>query len=72
MQTSVQPNQPDVIVDNEGSIMLFRPQTDAAKTWCAKNLPSDALRWCFSYVVEPRYAQNIVDGMLTDGLEVEF
>jgi hypothetical protein len=34
------------------------------------NLPADAQTWGSATVVEPRYVEPILDGMITDGLEV--
>lgn len=61
----------DFTVVNEGSIFLLRPNTAAASAWCEEHLPDDVTRWAGSVVVEHRYIGAIVDGALSDGLEVE-
>lgn len=63
--------QPDVIVDNQGSIVLLRPETNAAKEWLAEHIHVDAMHFGPSLVVEWRYADDIIDGMKRDGLEVQ-
>ena len=63
--------QPDVIVTNEGTIVLLRPETDAAKEWFADHIDRNAMGFGPSLVVEWRYADDIIDGMKRDGLEVQ-
>lgn len=60
----------DVRVENHGSVVLLRPLTDAATNWMEDHLPADAQRWGNAVVVEPRYAQPILDGMVADGLDL--
>lgn len=59
----------DVRVDNHGSVVLLTPLTDAAEQWMVENIP-DAQHWVNARVVEPRYVETVLDGMITDGLEV--
>lgn len=61
----------DFRVENHGTIFLLRPETDAAKEWCAEHLPEDAQRFGTAYVVEHRFITPIVEGALADGLTVE-
>ncbi len=61
--------QPDVTVRNEGSIVLLTPQTDAGKEWTDEHIPQ-AMGFGPALVVEWRYADDIIEGMQRDGLEV--
>ena len=59
----------DVQVVNEGTIVLFRPLTDAARTWIDENVNSEDYQWFGGGLcVEHRYANDIVEGMKADGL----
>jgi hypothetical protein len=60
--------QTDVEVQNEGSLMLFRPLTDAAREWINANVPDDAQWFGDALVVEWRYAAPLAEGMQADGL----
>jgi hypothetical protein len=62
----------DVIVINHGSVVLLQPNTQAARDWFAEHLSHpETQRWGNSVVCEPRYVEDIVDGMTNDGLTVE-
>lgn len=58
----------DVAVLNEGSIFLFRPNTEAGRNWINDNIADDAIWHNDSLVVEHRFVQDIIDGMIEDGL----
>jgi hypothetical protein len=60
----------DVQVENHGSLMLFQPLTETARTWITDNVGDEVTFFCGALVVEPRYAGNLFDGMVNDGLEV--
>ena len=61
---------PDVRVDNQGTIFLFHLQTKAASDWVDEHVQDDAQYWGGTLVVEHRYAPDLADGMLADGLTV--
>jgi len=61
----------DLYVQNEGSIFLLRPQSDAGQQWIEENIPDDAMSFGGAIVVEHRYIGAIVDGAQADGLTVE-
>ena len=61
----------DVRVSNEGSLFLFALLTPAARSWVDENVSEDRTYFAGSLVVEPRYAQDLADGMLSAGLCVE-
>lgn len=58
----------DFELSDHGSIALIRPLTDAARDWCSDNLPDDAMTLGDAYAVEPRYAMDIAEGFIADGL----
>ena len=60
----------DFTIQNEGSIFLLQPCTDAARSWVEEFLPEDRLEFAGAIVVEHRYIQDIVHGIRRDGLEV--
>ena len=61
----------DVTVENHGSIFLFRAQTECASFWIAEHVADDAQFFGGALVVEARYAADLAEGMLNDGLEVK-
>lgn len=65
------PARPDFYVQNEGTIFLFHPKTEAAKEWISEHIPEDAQRWGDAVAVEHRYIADIVEGIQADGLVVE-
>lgn len=61
----------DFYLQDEGSIAILIPLSDAAEDWVAEHLPEDATRWGNGVVVEHRYVAPIVDGLTADGLSIE-
>jgi len=61
---------PDVRLHNEGSIVLFELISEPAKVWVSEKVSDDAQWFGHQLVVEHRYAEDIVNGMREDGLEV--
>ena len=61
----------DIKVENHGSIFLFQPLTDSARNWIEEHVGEDAQFWSGALVCEPRYASDLADGMMSDGLVVE-
>lgn len=62
--------RPDVDLSLHGSIDLLTPLTAAAQAWMKENIPDDAQWFGGALAVEPRYAPDIVQGMIDDGLTV--
>ena len=60
----------DFTVQNEGSIFLLRPHTQAAQDWISEHIPPDAQRFGNAVVIEHRYICDIVDGIRADAFEV--
>ena len=62
----------DVLVSCHGSICLVKPMTETAQAWVEEHLEGDETQhWCGAIVVEPRYLDPIIDGMLGDELTVQ-
>lgn len=63
---------PDVTVSNHGSIMMFEVNTEAAREWFEENVPTESWQWMgHSLAVEPRYAENLVAGIVEAGMTVD-
>lgn len=70
IQTAVP--QFDFSVQNHGTLVSLWALTEAAQSWVEEHLPADRLtRGKFVTVVEPRYIDNIIDGIRDDGLEID-
>lgn len=52
----------DVQVENHGSIFLFRPLTDEARTWLVEH--TDGQWFGGALAVEHRYAADLANGIL--------
>ena len=50
-------------ITHEGTIVLFEPLTDAARTWWSSNVDPECMTFGNAYAVEHRYAQDIVEGI---------
>jgi hypothetical protein len=63
----------DVAIQNESSITLLRPLTPAATAWIKHNIgPDNGYQPYYpTIVVEWRYVQDILEGMVRDGLRLE-
>lgn len=61
---------PDIQINDHGSILIFVPRTEVGMEWLNDHTPG-AMRWAGGIVVEPRYAADIVNGAIDDGLQVE-
>ena len=63
---------PDIRVTDHGSVLLIEPLTPAAKAWIDENVSAEPWQWFGpALAVEPRYAGALLDGAISDGLEVE-
>jgi hypothetical protein len=58
----------DFTAAHHGSLFLLHPLTPAATAWVDAHLPEDRMTWAGGVVVEPRYLDDIVNGILGDGL----
>jgi len=63
----------DISINNQGSIVLLEPLTDAGRAWVKEHIGEDngyQLDWP-TVLCDHRYAWPIVKGMWEDGLVVE-
>lgn len=61
----------DFLIQNEGTISILHPKTEAAKEWVAEHLPEGSMSWAGGTVIEHRYVGPIIEGIQGDGLSVE-
>lgn len=62
--------EPDVIVLDDYSMVVFYPHTVVGEGWLEENLPDDCPRIGNGYAVECGYVPPIVEGMIADGLDL--
>ncbi len=65
--------EPDVSVANHGSVCVVSALTDAAKAWVEEHVQLESWQmWGagVTFACEPRYLDNLLDGMTGDGLVV--
>jgi len=62
----------DFLVENHGSIFLLKPQTPAATAWVQEHIGSENgfQPYWPTVLIEPRYIDDIVSGIQSDGLAV--
>jgi hypothetical protein len=58
----------EIQIENQGSLILFIPITENAKTWLQENVQEDAQWFGKALVVEPRYAGDLARGCREAGL----
>lgn len=58
----------DIEIANHGSIFMFHPLTDAARTWLEENTDGQWLGGALA--VEHRYARDLADGAISEGFTV--
>lgn len=64
-------NPADILVRDEGTLVIFSARTQAGEDWLAEHLPEDTPRWAITgYVVEHRYAFDIIAEASGDGLVI--
>lgn len=57
---------------NHGSIIILTAVSAEAAQWVEDHLPEDALTWGPNgTVIEPRYFDDIANGIINDGLSIE-
>lgn len=61
-------NAVDVTVENCGGIFTFEPLTPAAEQWIDENVDSESQWLGGRLCVEHRYARDLAQGMMNDGL----
>lgn len=61
----------DFSIMNHGSIVTLTPTSAAGHEWIAQYIPETSMRWgACSIVVEPRFVNDIVDGITAEGLSL--
>lgn len=60
----------DITVQNEGTIFLFHLHSEEAVAWVDENVP-EPLWFGKALAVEHRYAEDLAQGMLDDGLVLQ-
>jgi hypothetical protein len=63
----------DFRIQNEGSLVLLSPISEAAKQWADEHIGRDngfQPYWPDSIVIEARYIGDILEGIQADGLAV--
>jgi hypothetical protein len=62
----------DVVVRNEGTVVMFTPLTREAKIFIKLKVDAEPYQFMGeSLVVEHRFAESLIVGMQDDGLDVE-
>lgn len=61
----------DIIMQDEYSLVIFFPNTTIGSDWLEEYLPEDCPMFGEGYVVEPRYAPDIIEGIIEDGLNLK-
>ena len=59
----------DFQIVNHGTLYLLYPNTRRARQWVKDNLPQDHVKYADASVVEPRYIDDILDGIRGDDLD---
>lgn len=61
----------DFSLTNHGSIVTLTPTSAAAHEWISEYIPETSMRWgACSIAVEPRFVDDIVDGINEAGLSL--
>jgi hypothetical protein len=64
-------SNPDVRVQDHGTLVLFRPLTEPATAWLTENVDPEALWWGGALVCEHRFARDLVAGLRAAGFRVD-
>jgi hypothetical protein len=59
----------DFALNSTGSIVLLTPESKECSRWLDINLAGEVSRFGMSIAVEARYIEDIVEGLLRDGLK---
>ena len=64
-------SEPDIRVQNEGTVVQFEPVSDAGMRWLKEQVVSEGWQWLGrTLVVQHSYAEALVARMREDGLQV--
>jgi len=63
---------PDVILRNEGTIVMLTPMTPDVKEWFDENVQSEGWQWMGeSLCIDSRFAMDLVIGINEAGFSIE-
>jgi len=63
--------EPDVRIDDQGTLVMFEPISQAAKDWFSEHVQSESWQWMGTRLgVDHRMAQNLVDGIEGAGFTI--
>jgi len=61
----------DLLIQNEGSIVVITPLTSSAKAWIDDNCELESWQWLgASLAIDWRFAEDIINGMKDAGFNV--
>lgn len=62
----------DITIHNHGSIVRLVPNTDVARDWIDENIGRENGYQPYypTVICEPRYVDNVIEGMQADGLTI--
>jgi hypothetical protein len=58
-------------IEDHGSIVLVRPLTPDVATWLQENVDEQAQWFGAALVVEPRYVEALVEGLVEQGFAAQ-
>ena len=62
----------DLRTRHHGSVVTFEPLTVLGRGWISENLATESWQWLGPVLgVDHRFAHDIIDGAINDGLEVD-
>lgn len=59
---------PDILIKDEGTLVLLTPVSSEGEHWLTDNLDPDCQHWGSAFVVEHRYVGPIIEGARAEGL----
>ena len=62
--------RPDIVLEDEGSVVLGRPLTLEAREWESAHVAPDVPRFAGAFAIQPASLEYVVAEMLADGLLV--
>ncbi len=64
----------DVKIEDQGSLVVFRLEGLPVQYWVEENVDIPDFAWLggTAFVVEHRYADNLIEGLRGEGFEVEY
>lgn len=60
----------DFFVNDQGTLVLITPLNDAARAWLKEHVQEDAQWFGRALVVEHRYANDLIEGILGEGFSI--